>query len=57
MIAVDDKDAIIKHLEETLDNVSQMVEDLDYNSDFEEFNKDQQKIIDYIWHRKADVAF
>lgn len=53
MIKENDKDAIIKHLLETLDKVNDMLDSLllyDYNDNVD-------KIRDYIWHRKTDVTF
>ena len=53
MIKENDKDAIIKHLLETLDKVDDMLDSLllyDYNDNVD-------KIRDYIWHRKTDVTF
>ena len=68
MIKANDKDAIIKHLLETLDKVDSMLDSLslydyscskcnsstDYNG---KFYADIDEIHDYIWHRKADVAY
>ena len=68
MIGKEDKDAIIKHLVETLDALSEKIESMDYSDfycvecgeatvDDARFNEQKQELIDYIWHRKMDVTF
>jgi len=62
-----DKDKAVTHLLDALDGVSKMLDELQYNdyfccdcadaSDYSgAFYDDIEKIRDYIWHKKADIA-